>query len=287
MQQQETDVTLSDGNKYRINYTDWGSGDKVLLCVHGLTRNSRDFDYLAKILSQDHGYRVICPDMPGRGKSEYLPHPALYNYVNYNSAILQLIKNLDLKLPIDYLGTSMGGLIAIQIARDNLFNKLILNDVGFFVPRSALIRIARYINIFPKFKNLDEAKTHIKIKMADFGIKSEENWDYLALHSTRVNAAGELTLDYDIHITDGLSSLPDDKIQDLDLAMLWPEVKCNKLLILRGENSDVLPLEIAKKMVNTKANSTLIEFAGTGHAPALMEKEQLNQVVKWLISEEI
>ncbi len=178
----------------------------------------------------------------------------------------------------------MGGLIAIGIAKDNLFNKLILNDIGVFIPRAALIRIARYINIFPKFQNSEQAKAHLKIKMADFRIKTEENWDYTTLHSTRLNALGELILDYDIHIADSLSSLPDDKIQDLDLSKIWPAVKCNQLLILRGENSDVLPIEIAKEMLKTKANSTLIEFAGTGHAPALMEKEQLDQVVSWLLN---
>ena len=120
--------------------------------------------------------------------------------------------------------------------------------------------------------------------MADFGIRSEENWDYVTMHSTRENDSGALTLDYDIHLADDLSSLPDDKIQNIDLLKIWQEVKCNKLLILRGENSDILPLDIAKEMLKLNADSTLIEFANTGHAPALMEKEQLEEVVSWINS---
>ena len=139
----------------------------------------------------------------------------------------------------------------------------------------------RCVNIYPKFKNLDQAKEHLKIKMNSFGLKSEENWDYITLHSTHQNTSGELTLNYDIHITDVLSSLPDDKIQDADLSEFWKKAKYNKLLILRGEDSDVLPLDIAKKML--KSNSSLIEFKNTGHAPALMEKKQLDQVISWLI----
>ena len=283
----ETGIILSDGNAYRLNYTEWGKEDAshILLCVHGLTRNGRDFDYLAMELANKHNYRVICPDIFGRGKSEYLPDPKLYNYENYKIAILALLKTLGLE-KIDYLGSSMGGLIAMHMAQDNanLFNKLILNDIGTYLPKTALIRIARYINIFPKFRDLAHAKEHLKVKLANFGVKLEKNWDYLTLHSTRLNNDGELVLDYDLHVSDSLSSLKNEEILDVDYSAFWPAVKSNKLLMLRGANSDLFREETAQFMLKSRDNATLIEFADTGHAPALMEKDQLDAVINWLLS---
>jgi len=283
MKKQEIYVTLNDNKKYRINYTDWGDGDKLLICVHGLTRNSRDFDYLAKTLSENHDYRVICLDMPGRGESEYLPDYNMYNYDNYKLVIIALIKMLNLETPINYLGTSMGGLLAISLAQDITFNKLIFNDIGFFVPKESLIRIARYISIFPKFQNLNQAKEHLKIKLKYFGIKSEENWDYITLHSTHLNNNEELILNYDLAITNTLSLRKDDEIQDVDLSQLWLSLIFNKLLILRGKTSDVLLPQTAQEMIKSKKNVELIEFDNVGHTPALMEKDQLDKLINWLV----
>ncbi len=279
-------VTLNDKNNYRLNYMDWGNKNakNTLVCVHGLTRNSRDFDYLAKELSTNHDYRVICPDMPGRGNSQYLPDYKLYNYENYCLAIVSLFDQLDLK-NFDYLGTSMGALIAMHLSqiRTNLFNKLIFNDAGIFIPREALIRIARYISSYPKFKDLAHAKAHLKVKLANFGIILEEDWDYITMHSTRLNSDGDLILDYDLHISDGLSLLNDEDIKDLDYSLFWPKLTFKKMLIIHGINSDLLQQPTITKMIESKNNIRLLEFANTGHAPALMDKEQLKQVIDWLV----
>lgn len=280
-------VTLSDQNNYRLNYMDWGNKNakNTLVCVHGLTRNSRDFDYLAKELSTNYDYRVICPDIPGRGSSQYLPDPKLYNYGNYCLAMLSLLDQLNLS-KIDYLGTSMGALIAMHLSqvKTDLFNKLIFNDAGIFIPRAALIRIARYICIYPKFKDFAHAKEHLKVKLANFGIRLEEDWDYITMHSTHLDKEGELVLNYDIHISDSLSLLKDEDIKDWDFSAFWPKLNFKKMLLLHGANSDLLTQTTIDKMMTSKNNISLIQFANTGHAPALMDKAQLNQVINWLVS---
>jgi pimeloyl-ACP methyl ester carboxylesterase len=277
-------VTLNDNKAYRLHYTDWGDSDRVLVCVHGLTRNCRDFDYLAKELSENHGFRVISIDMPGRGKSQYLPDSKMYNYANYYLATLSLLSQLKLT-SIDYLGSSMGGILAMYIAQDypNLFNKLILNDVGTFLPKESLARISRYVRVYPSFTDLEHAKAHIKVKLAYFGIKTEENWNYITKHSTHINNNGVLVLDYDFGVTDGMLAFEEKSAQDMDLSNLWAKVNAKEILLLRGEKSDVFSSKTALSMMKDKANSQLIEFKNTGHAPALMEEEQLSQVIKWLV----
>lgn len=278
-------IMLNDQNKYRLNYTEWGSktAKNTLLCVHGLTRNGRDFDYLAKELSEHHDYHVICPDMPGRGKSEFLSDYKLYNQENYCLAILALLKHLDLK-KVDYLGTSMGGLLAmhLNLIKPNLFNKLILNDIGIFLPKEALSLIAKYIKIYPSFRDYNHAKEYLKIKLVNFGIKSEDDWDYITMHSTYLNERDELVLNYDPNIANN-SILPEDEIQDIDYSNFWPSLNPNKLLLLRGKNSDIFLYKTAVEMLESKNNSTLIEFKDTGHAPALMDNQQLSQVINWII----
>ena len=284
MEHKEIQVTLSDSKNYRLHFIDWGKpSDNTLVCVHGLTRNCRDFDYLAKELSENHNYRVIAIDMPGRGRSEYLPDAKLYNYENYRIATLGLLKQLELK-NIDYIGSSMGGILSMYMANNQpyLFNKLILNDVGTFLPKNPLARIARYTSVFPTFVDFDQAKVHIKTKLAHFGIKSEDNWDYITKHSVHLNNENRLELDYDLKVTESLKIFNSEDAYDVDFSKLWQKVKYKKLLILRGKKSDLFTHENALEMINSKDNASLIEFEDTGHAPALMEKEQLDKVVNWL-----
>ena len=285
MEHKELYVKLDDNKSYHLHYTDWGISEKTLLCVHGLTRNCRDFDYLAKELSEQHGYRVISINMFGRGRSEYLPDSTMYNYENYCLAVLSLLETLQLT-SIDYIGSSMGGILAMHLARNkpHLFNKLILNDIGTFIPKASLAKIARYVVIYPKFKDLDHAKLYLKTKLAYFGIKSEENWDYITKHSVTYNKDRELVLDYDLKVTESMLTFNTQDISDIDFGHLWPGLHCNKLLILRGKKSEIFLHENAIQMMEGKKNTTLIEFENTGHTPALMEEGQLKQVVDWLLS---
>ena len=286
MKDNEVYVKLDDGNSYRLHYVDWGQlSDKTLVCVHGLTRNCRDFDYLAKKLVANHGYRVISIDMFGRGKSDYLPDAKMYNYANYYLATLHLLDQLKLE-SIDYIGSSMGGILAMQLAqnRPSLFNKLILNDVGTFLSKASLARIAKDVRVYPSFLNLERAKEHLKIKLANFGIRSEENWNYITQHSLHKNDINEYILNYDLKATDSMLAFFDQNATDLDLSELWKTVNYKKLLILRGKNSDILTHQNALAMTKQKENATLIEFENTAHAPALIENDQLAPVIDWLVN---
>ncbi len=144
---------------------------------------------MASELSSNHNYRVISIDMPGRGRSEYLPDWKMYIYENYCLVVLSIIRQLNLS-SIDYLGTSMGGILALYLAqnRPELFNKLILNDVGTFLPKESLAKIVRYVRVYPIFTDSEHAKSYLKVKLAHFGIRSEENWDrYLVVRDLKQN----------------------------------------------------------------------------------------------------
>jgi pimeloyl-ACP methyl ester carboxylesterase len=287
MHSQQASVILDDNNAYKVHCTDWGDSNakKVLVCVHGLTRNCRDFDYIAKELSSSHGYRVLSIDMPGRGRSQYLPDSQMYIYKNYCLVVLALLNQLKLT-SVDYLGTSMGGILAIYLSQENpnLFRNLILNDVGTFLPKDSIARIGRYVRVYPSFTDVDHAKNYLKVKLAHFGIKNEQDWDYITNHSIHANDMGDLVLDYDIGITDGLFKFSTEVATDIDYSHLWPGVHCENLLLLRGSKSEVLLHDTALVMLSTKNNSSFIEFEGVGHAPALMEEDQIKSVVDWLIS---
>ncbi len=182
----------------------------------------------------------------------------------------------------------MGGIIAMHIAYDHphLFDKLILNDIGTFLSKESLSKIARYVRIYPSFTDLEHAKAHLKTKLVNFGIRAEENWDYITKHSTHMNDKGELVLDYDIGVTDSLLGFKGDKAYDVDFYNLWEHLKAKQLLLLRGNNSDVFLHQNALELLNSRNNTKLIEFENTGHAPALMEEEQLDPVIQYLITEQ-
>ena len=279
-------VKLNDQNLYNLHFMDWGNNDSenVLICVHGLTRNSRDFDRIANILSDNHNYRVISIDMPGRGRSEYLPNPTMYSYENYKLATLSLIDQLGLK-KIDYLGSSMGGVLAMHISADRpeLYRKLILNDVGTFIPKASLIKISNYVLIYPSFDNFEQAKEHLKIKLARFGIKSAENWDYVTKHSTHLDSNNKLILDYDLNVVNWMIGMNEENAVDIDLSDLWQKVNYQYLLLIRGEKSDLFSKDNADEMMKNKPNSSFIELKGCGHTPSLMEEDQIKPVVDWLV----
>jgi pimeloyl-ACP methyl ester carboxylesterase len=285
MQNKYISVILNDNKSYNVHFTDFGdeNEEKTLVCVHGLTRNSRDFDYLANELSSNHGYRVISIDMPGRGRSEYLPDWKMYTYENYCLVILSLLKQLNLS-SVDYLGSSMGGVLALHLAQDKpkLFNKLILNDVGTFLPKESLAKIVRYVRVYPTFTDVSHAKDYLKVKLAHFGIRSEKNWDYITKHSVHLNNKDELVLDYDLAITDILFHHSKGAASDIDYSPLWPRVSFKKLLLIRGGKSEVLLHNTALEMVAAKNNANLIEFEGVGHTPSLMEADQIKVIADWL-----
>lgn len=269
--------------RHRIAYTEWGdpNNDRILMCVHGLTRNARDFDFLAQALSPY--YRVICIDVAGRGRSEWLSDSRLYNYGTYINDILCLFQHLNIER-VDWVGTSMGGLIGMIMSAEypHLIGKMVLNDIGPFVSKEPLKRIARYISTTPEFADLEQAEKHLRTKLAPFGISKDEHWRYITLHSVISRQDGSLILAYDPLVSKEFIGASIDNIKDIDLWPVWEKITISPLII-RGGESDILTKDVANKMLASKQDSKLVEFSGIGHAPALMDDYQINTIKEWLV----
>lgn len=273
------------GGSRRLAYTEWGDSNNpnVLVCVHGLTRNSRDFDYIAESL-QSH-YRIISIDMPGRGRSDWLTDKTRYNYATYIGDIQSLMQALEIT-QVDWLGTSMGGLIGMVLSASapDFIKRMVMNDVGPYLSGRALQRIQKYVSIQPKFTTLKEVENHLRTVLAPFGITDDTHWHHIVEHSAMIQDDGTMRLAYDSGIIKAFAAPKEDgTIDDVDLWPVWEQVKV-PLLLVRGETSDVLTRDTADKMVASKGSAIdFIEFQGIGHAPALMESGQIRAVKDWLI----
>jgi len=265
---------------HRFHYVEWGepANPKVLVCVHGLTRNGRDFDYLAAALEAD--YRVICPDVVGRGRSEWLTHKADYGYPLYLADMTALLARSGAE-QLDWVGTSMGGLIGMFLAAQpgTPIRKLVMNDVGPYMPKLGLERIAAYVGKPMRFGNLAEMERYLRVIAAPFGPLSDDQWRHLTVHSTRQLENHEYTFAYDPGIAEPFKAA---EIQDIDLWTVWDTVRC-PVLVLRGTESDVLTHADAEAMSQRGPRARLVEFTGIGHAPALMAEAQISVVRDWLL----
>ncbi len=273
-------LSLSPHAFHRIAYTEWGnpSNEQVLICVHGLTRSGRDFDFLAAALEQD--YRVVCPDVVGRGRSDWLNVKEDYLYATYDTDMAALIARLDTER-VDWVGTSMGGLIGMALAAlpETPIQRLVLNDIGPFVPKTALERIAQYIGADPRFDSLAELETYLRHVHAGFGPLTDEQWEHLARHSARQGPDGRYALLYDPAIALRFTAEP---LEDMDLWAVWDKVRC-PVLVLRGAQSDVLFPETVEEMQKRGPRTELVEFTGVGHAPALASPDQIQTIRDWLL----
>lgn len=279
MQIRRVRVDGPDGS-YHLSFTDWGmpNAARTVVCVHGLTRNGRDFDVLAKALSADA--RVICPDMVGRGRSDHLADPEQYHVPTYASHVIQLIEQQGLG-QVDWVGTSMGGLIGMSVAADDpgRIRRLVLNDVGPFVPKVALKRIKQYLDLDDlPFAGVAEIEAHLRVIHASFGPLTDAEWQHLARHSALPCEDGTWRLNYDRRIGQGFKREP---IEDADLWPVWDRIQC-PVLVLRGVESDLLTAEIAAEMARRGPGTTVVEIEGVGHAPALMARDQIQIVRDWL-----
>jgi pimeloyl-ACP methyl ester carboxylesterase len=259
-----------------ISGTEWPDA----VCVHGLTRNSRDFDELAIILAESR--RVIAADVAGRGKSDWLPHAGLYDFPLYLSDMAALLARMDVE-SVDWIGTSMGGLIGMMLAAqpNSPIRKLVLNDVGPFLGAAGLAKIGERLASLPKsFASLGEAEAYFRQAHASFGKLSDEQWQHMTVHSTRETEDGGLALHYDPQIA--LRFLGASLV-DVDLWALWEKITC-PVLVLRGESSDLLSRETAEEMTRRGLKATLVEIPDCGHAPSLMDNFQIAVIKSWLES---
>ena len=267
---------LSPAGFFTMRWWEWGPQDGApVVCVHGLTRSGRDFDVLAATLAAA-GRRVICPDLPGRGASDWLPDPMLYQPPVYISALSHLLARID--GPVDWVGTSLGGICGMGIAATpgHPIRRLVLNDVGVFVPREAMARIRDYMGNEPVFRDIPALEAHLRAIHAPFGKLSDAEWRHLAETSARP-AEGGVALHYDPAIGAPIRS---QEAQALDLQPLWDRVTIPVLLI-RGAESDLLLRETATTMAQAE-NVQLAEIPGAGHAPALMDPAQIALVADFL-----
>lgn len=258
-------------------YKEWGDprNPNVLVCVHGVTRISDDFDLLARTLAVN--YRVICPDVVGRGRSGRLANPQHYQVPQYVSDMVTLLARVDAET-VDWFGTSMGGLIGVGMAslRGNPIRKLILNDIGPALNPAALQRIGGYIGEAVNFSTFDEGVAYIKSISATFGPHTDEEWKKLASDVLRQDKEGCWIRHYDLGLAVPFKAATPESTKQAE-AMLWHAydvITCPTLLV-RGEHSDLLAREVAQAMTVRGPHARLIEIAGVGHAPTFMHADQI------------
>lgn len=263
---------------HRVAYFEWGdpANERVVICVHGLTRNGRDFDVLAEALAPTH--RVLAVDMPGRGVSEWLRVPEDYVFTTYVATLAALIARANVA-SVSFVGTSMGGLLGIVLAAQpgTPIERLVVNDVGPVLDPAALRRIASYVGQDPTFASFAELETYIRTVSAPFGPHDDAQWRHLAATTARERPDGRWGLNYDPGIAVPFSSDP----AQVGLWPLWDAIRC-PVLVTRGEASDLLSVATAQAMTERGPRATLRTFAGVGHAPTFMAADQVAAVTSFL-----
>ena len=263
----------SPSGLHRMAYTERGdpANPQVLVCVHGLSRNGHDFDDLSRAMAGSH--RIVCPDIVGRGRSDWLRDPSGYGVPQYVADMMVLIARLDVEA-VHWLGTSMGGLIGMVLASlpGTPVSRLLLNDVGPVVSAESIRRIGEYIGRAPKFSGLDDAERYIRAVSAPFGALNDAQWRALTVSSVRPMADGGLEMIYDPAIADSFHRATAGGVVDL-----WPmfdRVRC-PTRVVRGELSDLLSTEVAQAMTARGPHPDLVEVSGVGHAPMFMDEAQI------------
>ena len=271
---------LTSEGFHRMAYVEWGdpANPRVLVCVHGLTRSSRDFDVLAQALSSD--YRVVCPDVAGRGDSDWLRNPALYVVPTYAAGMATLIARTSME-EVHWLGTSMGGLIGMALAAmpNTPITRLVLNDVGPVLSAASLARIGTYVGKAPTFPSIEVAEQYVRATSATFGPHSDAEWRFLTEHVLRRAPQGGWRMHYDPAIA--VPFLAGVNGEDVAMWNVYDAIRC-PTLVLRGRESDLLSGETAAAMQQRGPWARCVEFPGVGHAPTLMHADQIAAVKEFL-----
>ncbi|WP_211472986.1 alpha/beta fold hydrolase [Collimonas humicola] len=276
---------ISPAGLHKMAYQEWGDphNPNVLLCLHGVTRVSDDFDQLARALCDT--YRVVCPDVVGRGRSGWLRDPKYYVLPQYLNDVVTLLARLNAET-VDLVGTSMGGLIGIGLASlpENPLRRLVLNDVGPTLNADAMGRIGEYIGADMRFPTFDEAAAYVRAISASFGPHTDAEWRKLAADVLHQNAGGEWTRHYDLKLAEPFKSTTPEAFK-LSETLLWNAYKAISCptLLLRGAESDLLSPETAQLMTQCGPKAKLVELAGVGHAPTLLHTDQIEIVIDFLI----
>ncbi len=277
---------LNSRGFHRLHYTDWGNpaNPRAVICVHGLTRQCRDFDALAAALQND--LRVVSVSIAGRGRSDWLPNAEDYSYPQYMADMTALIARITAtgSHDISWVGTSMGGMLGMLLAAQpgTPIRHLVLNDVGAVIPKAAMARIGGYVSTILRFASRAETKAWLRVTLAPFGPLTDAQWRHLTVHNSKQHADGSWSMNYDPGI-----ALPFQKAQarDIELWNYYDQIRCPTLL-LRGASSDVLQKDIALQMTQRGPRPELVEFEGIGHAPALLSDDQIGVVRNFLLQDQ-
>jgi pimeloyl-ACP methyl ester carboxylesterase len=274
----------------KVAYAEWGppDADQVVICVHGLTRNSRDFDYLARRLAH-RGLRVIAPDLPGRGQSQWVSTPSDYGTPLYLAAVAAVIARSGARA-VDWVGTSLGGHVGMEMAAlaGNPIRRLVLNDFGARVAGAALQRLGSYLRMKRRFATIDELEAHLRTIHAPFGHLTDAQWKHMAKTSAVATEEGDFRQHYDPAIGRAFSW---PLMVDISLWDIWEKVAC-PVLVLRGEDSDLLHASTVREMqkrgiAGRNGLVRSVEVRGVGHAPALMSDSQITLIEDFLADQKV
>ena len=286
---------------HRMAYWQWGDADadRAVICVHGLTRQGRDFDVLARaLIEQAHAVgnklQVICPDVVGRGESEWLDNPMAYQIPTYVADMFALLGHLSQQSPtlknIDWVGTSMGGLIGITLCGQKQMplpipvRRMVINDVGPTIEWSSLARIGEYVGKYVEglmqFQSVEHAASVMRNLFSSFGVHTEEQWLDLCRPMLK-----NLAWHYDPGIAIPFQTVTPESSRQGEAALwaLYDGINVPTLL-LRGAESDLLSPATARAMTERGPRAQLVEFAGVGHAPTLIAADQVEAVSQFLFS---
>lgn len=266
----------------RLGFRDYpggAPGRPVLLCLHGLTRNARDFEPVAQRFAGE--WRVIVPDMRGRGQSEYARDPSTYTLATYADDLRRLLEELDCG-PLVILGTSMGGLIALHLALAGAWPLagVVLNDIGPELEPAGLKRIREYVGQGGSFETWMHAARHLREQFGkahpDFAIA---DWLVFAKQVMDLAGNGRIVFDYDMRIAEPLKA-PDPAAPDL-----WAAFRAlgqTPTLLLRGQLSDLLSVATVKRMKQALPQMKAVTVKRVGHAPTLTEPDARRALTDFL-----
>ena len=274
----------------RMAYWEWGAQDnpRVVVCVHGLSRQGRDFDTLAQALSAD--FRVICPDVVGRGRSDWLPDPMLYAVPTYVADMVALLARLNVE-QVSWIGTSMGGLIGLSLAslhaqgQVSPISRLVLNDVGPVIEFASLQRIGTYLGAPMRFPSVEAGAEFLWSISQSFGPHTPEQWLALSRPQFKPAPEGGWMFQYDPAIAVPFRAFTPE-IAAFSEAMLWKayDSVTAPTLLVRGQDSDLLSADTARAMGQRGPQAPCVEFAGVGHAPTLIADDQVACVREFLLA---
>lgn len=267
---------------HNIAYLDWGdpAAAEIAFCVHGLSRNSHDFDPLARVLAARR--RVICPDLAGRGRSDWLEDSSDYNLLQYNLDLTVLAARIGAER-FDWIGTSLGGLMGIALAGlpNSPIRRLVINDTAPKIPAQALRRVGHYLGADRRFPDLEALEAHLRETLGSFGPMTDADWRRMA-ETSSMAVNGDYRLAYDPGIAKNFRHYW--LLVHTNLWRYWDRITC-PVLILRGTTSDFLTPFLLERMLRRLPHAEVIEFEGVGHTPTLNAPDQIDPVDEWLNSD--